>query len=260
MALLCALTAASLVVTPPMSQFHTMERFQITCPSASWTFHRITDYTPTPESCRAPWGTPRGASCIVKTAMVSSSGQYWCQDPESQCTERVNITVSYSKVILRTPVFAVNEGKKVTLKCSYKASDADPARSDFNASFYRQGEFVGSSPGGEMVLEAVSPDDEGLYQCEHVMKHVRSPQSRLSVIRRVVPQPSVPPTPALPLTTPSLRPKGFPLPRLLCSLGLFLLYTLIMCVAVATYCKWRRARAEQKQDYVNVSLRTIRDC
>ncbi|KAK7909589.1 hypothetical protein WMY93_014273 [Mugilogobius chulae] len=236
----------TLNVTPHGSQFHTLQHFTIGCPSEAWTVVRITQAKGTPESCGDPWGTPQDAGCKVGPAMGSDSGLYRCQNNQSQCSPAVNITVSKEKVVLQSPPFPSAEGDKVTLKCLFRNRNHEKPTSDFRASFFRNSDFVGQFPGGEMVLEHVYKEHEGLYHCEHPTK-AKSLQSLLSVKEKDAP-----------VTPAPHESKEKLLHRILISLGLFLLYTVILCISISIYCKCARARAEQKQPKQQSELVSLR--
>ncbi|KAK7909597.1 hypothetical protein WMY93_014281 [Mugilogobius chulae] len=205
----------------------------------------------TPEHCKA-WGTPDGMGCEVGPAVESDSGSYWCQNHnQTSCSPPANIIVTENKVILHSPVFPVEEEERVTMRCYFKKEAFDDPSSDFSAYFFRNNTLVGEFPKGEMVLESVAEKDEGLYRCEH-KTYGSSLKSFLYVKPKVALQVLVTTTSA-----PHV-PKEKPLHRILISLGLFLLYTVIFCISVSIYCKCTRARAELKQQESEmVSLRTI---
>uniref|UniRef100_A0A8C6TGQ6 Ig-like domain-containing protein n=1 Tax=Neogobius melanostomus TaxID=47308 RepID=A0A8C6TGQ6_9GOBI len=119
--------------------------------------------------------------------LVSDSGLYWCQDKDEQCTPPVNITVSgkYRKVILESPFFPVKKGQNVTLRCSYRAEEHHDPTSDFEAVFFRNGEFQGKFPGGKMVLSPVTKAHEGMYKCKHLPSEKQSLESQLIITIRV---------------------------------------------------------------------------
>ncbi|KAK7909580.1 hypothetical protein WMY93_014264 [Mugilogobius chulae] len=217
-----------------------MQGFTVSCPSDSWSVYRTTHYEPSPTSCTKPWGTPRGKSCVVDKLLSHDSGEYWCQKVK-ECSPKVNITIKEKGVILESPLFPVKEGENVTLKCSHKKTEK-PTK------FFKDGLFLDDVPGSEVVLKDVTKADQGLYSCGNTKD--MSPQSFLHVKAKDASQ-------VLPTSAPH-EPKENPLHRILISLGLFLLYTVILCISISIYCKCTRARAELKQQESEmVSLRTI---
>ncbi|KAL3050978.1 hypothetical protein OYC64_001287 [Pagothenia borchgrevinki] len=119
-------------------------------------------------------------------------------------------------------------GDEVALRCSYKEKGGIPT-SNFSAAFYKNNEFIGDHSAGKLIFQAVSKSDEGFYECEHPKK-AKSQQSWLAVTD----QPRVVCTPHPPL---------MPLSRLLCSILLFLTFTVIFIVCIYIYRRWARARA-----------------
>ncbi|KAJ0006199.1 hypothetical protein NQD34_013472 [Periophthalmus magnuspinnatus] len=176
-ALVCAVTAVTLSVSPDSTQFHPYEHFIVSCPSKSWTVYRSTRYEVTPEKCGGSWGVLEEGGCKEGPLLVSDSGLYWCQNhDQTQCSPAANITVSKEKLILKSPLFPVKEGEQITLTCSFKETRSAVATSNFNTSFFLNGDFKGEFPGGQMVLSSVTREHEGLYHCEHPTK-ARSLQS-----------------------------------------------------------------------------------
>ncbi|KAM9335192.1 uncharacterized protein ABDE67_020152 [Symphorus nematophorus] len=139
-------------------------------------------------------------------------------------------------VILETPAHPVTEGDTVTLRCSFKGMEQLESTSDLSAKFYKGDVFIGTESAGEKILQAVSKSDEGFYKCEHPNKGT-SPRSWLAVTVRDQ-YGSVPPTPP---------PSVMSLPRLLCSVLLFVLYTVIFIMCLCIYKRWARARANTKK-------------
>ncbi|KAJ0055702.1 hypothetical protein NL108_009643 [Boleophthalmus pectinirostris] len=250
---------ATVCVSPDSLQLHTYEYISISCPS-EWTVFRQTRFKPTPEKCGGSWGSHKGMNCKVDPTLISDTGLYWCQNQHNQTkrSSAANITISKEKLILESPLFPVKEGQQVTLRCSFKNSKFDDPTSNFNASFFLNGSFLGWFPGGQMVLSSVTQNQhQGLYHCMHPNQN-QSLQSLLIVEPNDAPSSSVPSSSVQPTSPP--WPKEIPLFRLLCFLALVVLYTFILGISISIYCKWTRARAEQKQqESERVSLQRIRD-
>ncbi|KAK7909598.1 hypothetical protein WMY93_014282 [Mugilogobius chulae] len=228
-ALACTAAAVTMTLSPPSSQFHTLEHFSLTCPSPSWTVFRTTVNKKTPERCEA-WGKPQsdGMGCKVGPTMESDSGSYWCQNHnQTSCSPPANIIVTENKVIVHSPVFPVEEEERCLL--------------------LQNNTLVGEFPKGEMVLESVAEADEGPYRCEH-RTYGSSLESFLDVKPKVALQLLVTPT-HTPTTAPLELKEKF-LHRIqisVNSLSLFLLSTVIFCISISIYCKCSRARAGLKQ-------------
>ncbi|KAK5848113.1 hypothetical protein PBY51_005758 [Eleginops maclovinus] len=159
----------------------------------------------------------------------SDTGVYWCQSLQGACSNTINISVNDGGVILGSPTFPVTVGDEVVLHCSYKAKNGVKATSDFSAAFYKNNTFIGNQPGGKLTLQNVSKSDEGFYRCEHP-KGGKSLPSRLAVKDRPT-DVSTPPPPPVPLA------------RLLCSILLFITFTVIFIVCIYIFQRWARARA-----------------
>lgn len=254
-ALLCAVTAAALTVSPDRSQHFTISDFTVRCPSDSWSVYRTTSFENSSSLCGRPWGRPRGSGCLVGPTLRSDSGRYWCQDKQrpERCSPAVNVTVYDRAVILETPLFPITEGQNVTLSCFYRAEEHHKPQSDFLVKFFKNEEFIGTFPGGKMSLTPVSKADEGQYMCEHPSK-AQSLQSTLIVKELSSTTASVSPSP------PPPQEVEISLYRVLCFVFLFVLDTVILSIGLSVYCRWKRAQAEEKNpESERVSLRRVRN-
>ncbi|XP_072232981.1 low affinity immunoglobulin gamma Fc region receptor II-a-like [Leuresthes tenuis] len=232
------LPTATLSVAPDQSQFFQYDRISLSCVanSTGWIVKRNT-LQRTAQKCQRGWAIQRGSSCIIENAYPADTGAYWCESPQGECSNTVNITVKAHGVILKSPLHPVEEGKDVTLRCSYRREEEEEETSDFPANFFKNGVFNGGQTSAELTLNAVSKSNHaGFYKCEHPTKGY-SPESLLTVKARA--PPILSPTPAPP-------PQAFPWIRVICSVLLFILYNIILILCVYMYRKWARARADAK--------------
>ncbi|XP_040887670.1 Fc receptor-like protein 5 isoform X2 [Toxotes jaculatrix] len=234
---LCLFMTATLSARPDRSQFFRYETLSLSCAVpgnfSGWTLRRNTS-SGSLHSCEVNWGRRNGSSCINRSVYSTDSGLYWCESEHGECSNVLSITVNSGVVILESPALPVTEGDKVTLRCSYKERYGEKSTSDFNATFYKNGVFIGIQPEGQLVLPAVSMSDEGFYKCQHPLKG-ESPQSLLSVRDRAQPK-------DVPTTPPVMSPD-----RLLCIVLLFVLYTAATILCFYMYRRRARARADAKR-------------
>ncbi|KAM3590652.1 uncharacterized protein V6R79_013799 [Siganus canaliculatus] len=242
--MLCLIPAAArLDISPNSAQIFQYTEVSLKCVEASsgWTLTRNTSRR-TSETCKPPWGTQSESSCTIEDAYPSDTGVYWCQSPQNEVSDTVSITVKVSGLILEVPALPVMEGDNVTLRCSYREKGKEGSSSGFNAAFYQDQVFKGNEPAGVKTLSPVTKDHEGLYKCKHPT-FGDSPESFLTVTgdlssSQLQTNPGPGPDPDPPIMT---------LPKLLCSVALFVFYTVILIISIYTYRKWARARAESRK-------------
>ncbi|XP_053199708.1 Fc receptor-like protein 5 [Scomber japonicus] len=230
---LCLLISAALSIHPDRAQFFRYEYISLNCTmpgnSDSWTVKRNTS-SELSVQCGVDFGRQNGSVCTIRRAYTEDSGQYWCESPQRECSNVIDVTVNIGVVILESPALPVTKGDKVTLRCSYREKYAKSSSSNFSAKFYKDGNFIGTQTIGQMTLESVSKSDEGLYKCEHPTEG-QSPQSLLAVR-------DIPPTPRTHVMT---------MPRLVCTILLIVLYNAILIMSIIIYRKWARGRAKAKK-------------
>ncbi|XP_075307021.1 uncharacterized protein LOC142368716 [Odontesthes bonariensis] len=229
---LCLLLSATLSILPNRSQFFWYDTITLSCGEAgnsgNWIIKRNTSHDMF-EPCNAGWGMSNETSCTIVHAYPSDTGVYWCESEQGECSNSLKITIT-DGVILHSPALPVTEGDKVTLLCYYKEQHHSYATFNFSANFYKDVAFIGTQPLGNMTFSAVSTSDEGFYKCEYPAKG-ESPQALLAVRSKVRTQPPLP----------------MSLPRLICTILLLVLYTVLLIVCVNVHRAWAKARAEAKR-------------
>ncbi|XP_008303798.1 sialoadhesin-like [Stegastes partitus] len=237
------LMLSTLSITPDRSQFFQYEQISLHCAadSSDWTVKRNTTQK-SAQACKHGWAIPDKSSCTIEDTLPSDTGTYWCESKQGDCSNAVNITVTFGAVILESPARPVKEGDKVTLRCSYKEEDDGESTSNFEAAFYKDNVFIGTENPGAMTLPAVTKSAEGLYKCKHPSEGESLP-SWLTVKAR---DQSV----AVSMTTPRPPPPPPPLmstTRVILFVLMFILYNIILIVCIYTYRKVARAHAEAKR-------------
>uniref|UniRef100_A0A8C5DEL8 Ig-like domain-containing protein n=1 Tax=Gouania willdenowi TaxID=441366 RepID=A0A8C5DEL8_GOUWI len=176
-----------ITVRPSSSQFFSGDSVTLSCdlhPS------NISRTTRTRESqCGQWWGEPVNSSCYIHYLVMWDSGMYWCENRDGETSERINITITDSSVLLQSPVLPVMEGQDVSLSCRSKN-----APSNHTASFYRGAALIGTSHSGHMTLPGVSRSDEDFYSCS--ISGAQSESSWISITASTLTPPTsqAPPT------------------------------------------------------------------
>ncbi|XP_067379166.1 sialoadhesin-like [Channa argus] len=238
---LCLILTVTLIIQPDRSQFFRYENISLSCAGSAdfnrWTVRRNTS-TKTSQPCRGGFGDPQESSCILKDIYTIDSGLYWCESEDgNECSNTLNITVAAGAVILESPALPVTEGDEVTLRCSHKKRFDPQPTSDFSATFFKDGVFIGTEAEGKMILPSVKQSDEGYYKCKHPTDG-ESAESWLSVT-----------------VTSKPTPPFFNLHKLVCTVLLFTLYILVMILCIRVFRKWTRARAAARKtsDHLKVN-------
>ncbi|XP_012712547.1 low affinity immunoglobulin gamma Fc region receptor II [Fundulus heteroclitus] len=231
---ICLAVAATLSIQPDRRQFFRYEAFNLSCAVSGnfsgWTVMRNASEEFSP--CEN-WGRPNRSSCINRSVYKSDNGRYWCQSEQGECSNTLDIRIHTGVVILESPALPVMEGDNVMLRCSYKERYDPNASSDFPAVFYQNDTFFGKRSEGKMILQKVSMSSKGFYKCQHPTKGESLP-SWLEVKEKPKPISNNP----LPLMTTS---------SLVCTIVLFIIYTIIFILCAMIYRRWARARAEAKR-------------
>ncbi|KAG7236272.1 hypothetical protein INR49_001188, partial [Caranx melampygus] len=171
--MLLVVSGADVVIVPSRLQLFEYEAVSFSCQgsgvSPEW---RVRNMKVNISTCQK---STSSVNCTNSNAVVSDSGEHWCEGPGGERSSAVNVTVTGGSVVLDGPVLPVTEGEAVTLRCRSRSSV-----SNHTAGFYRDGLFIGSSSTGTMTVENVSTAHGGLYKC-HISGAGESPQSPLTV-------------------------------------------------------------------------------
>ncbi|XP_067381010.1 putative high affinity immunoglobulin gamma Fc receptor IB [Channa argus] len=123
------------------------------------------------------WETSAG-SLNITPALVSHSGQYFCENEEGERSNSINITITAGDVILESPILPVKEGDNVVLRCRTRTAYKLPS------DFYKDGIFIKTEYSGKMTFHKIFTSDEGLYKCSISGSGGESPESWLTVTEK----------------------------------------------------------------------------
>ncbi|XP_028298300.1 low affinity immunoglobulin gamma Fc region receptor III-like [Gouania willdenowi] len=221
--------AVTLIVHPNRVAFYKYEDLSLSCePRATrWTVKRTTGYKTAEQLSKLR----------INDVFPSDSGAYWCESAEGESSPRINISVRVAGALLESPAQPVSEGDDVELRCHYRKTDDDTATSQFSASFFRNGKFIGrgKESEGRKTLQKVSTTDQGFYKCKHPTG-AESAENWLSVRGR----------PPSPTASPTLSPTGerMTVVGLVCTILLFIFYSGILLLCIYKYRRITSARAK----------------
>uniref|UniRef100_A0A671TN76 Ig-like domain-containing protein n=1 Tax=Sparus aurata TaxID=8175 RepID=A0A671TN76_SPAAU len=173
--LCCSVSDAAVRIAPTRLQIFEYQSISFTCFGvnvlAGWRVRNANEFLKT---CSNVTVTST-LTCTIEYAVISDSGEYWCEGGGGERSNTVHITVTDGSVILESPVLPVMEGEDVSLSCRKKKTS-----SNLPADFYKDGLHVESSSKGEMTIHRVSKSDEGNYKC-NISGAGESPESWLHV-------------------------------------------------------------------------------
>ncbi|KAK2899544.1 hypothetical protein Q8A73_012673 [Channa argus] len=155
-ALCIKLSEVFLRIDPNKLQFFEYESISLRCAgSHGLTEWRVMNNLP---SQFTQWETSAG-SLNITPALVSDSGQYFCENEKEERSNSINITITAGDVILESPALPVREGDNVVLRCRTKSFSNPPS------DFCKDGIFIKTDYSGKMTFLKISTSDEGLYKC-----------------------------------------------------------------------------------------------
>ncbi|XP_067380139.1 low affinity immunoglobulin gamma Fc region receptor III-like [Channa argus] len=114
-------------------------------------------------------------SLNITPALVSHSGEYFCESKEGERSNSINITITAGDVILESPAPPVKEGDNVVLRCRKRSFPNLPS------DFYKDGILSNTGYLGEVIIDKVSTSDEGSYKCRISVSHEESQEAQLTV-------------------------------------------------------------------------------
>ncbi|KAF3698144.1 Low affinity immunoglobulin gamma Fc region receptor II Fc gamma receptor IIB [Channa argus] len=120
------------------------------------------------------WETSAG-SLNITPALVSHSGEYFCENEEGERSNSINITITAGDVILESPAPPLMEGDNVVLRCRKRSFPNLPS------DFYKDGILSNTGYLGEVIIDKVSTSDEGSYKCRISVSHEESSETWLTV-------------------------------------------------------------------------------
>ncbi|XP_029114399.1 high affinity immunoglobulin gamma Fc receptor I-like [Scleropages formosus] len=157
------LSPATLTVRPNRAQHFAGQSLSLSCvvdgsSTGLWTVRRHVTRSGVQSVCEGAGG------CEISPTTVSHSGLYWCESGSgAERSPAVNILVHSGYVILDGPVQPLTEGDSLTLTCVGKYYRNSPIK---GAQFYKDGQEVTSSSGGQLTIGAVGQMDSGSYRCQ----------------------------------------------------------------------------------------------
>ncbi|KAJ0055920.1 hypothetical protein NL108_016112, partial [Boleophthalmus pectinirostris] len=151
-------------IVPSQLQFLEYTNLTVTCEGffndmIQWRVLRKDEKRNRRTSCNK--NTDAFGACHIEALYPSDSGEYWCESDDKRRSERVQVTVTVTDVILESPVRPVTVGDHVTLRCIKRKKLKPSTKFDF----YKDGVHVNTSSTGEMILHNISLSDQGLYKC-----------------------------------------------------------------------------------------------
>ncbi|KAL2087087.1 hypothetical protein ACEWY4_018146 [Coilia grayii] len=173
--------SAWLYVTPSRSQHFQSDPLTFSCKTKDsgtvWSVRRFTlwgELSDCPFNDKSKLLNP--STCNISSLTSSDSGVYWCQSESGERSNAVNITVHNGDVILESPVHPLRVGEQARLRCLGRKS----TKSNFIATFYKDGLHVDNQTPGTMTILKASKSHEGWYSCKDEEQR-KSPGSWISV-------------------------------------------------------------------------------
>uniref|UniRef100_A0A3B3ZXC7 Ig-like domain-containing protein n=1 Tax=Periophthalmus magnuspinnatus TaxID=409849 RepID=A0A3B3ZXC7_9GOBI len=162
------LFAVSLRVFPNRLQFFQYDSVSLSCEdqtnASEWTIMRNTSFHKNEKNSaqnKSNW-------VFNSNLYYNDAGVYWCQSERGECGAVVNINCDVphtGHVILESPSLPVKEGETVTLRCLF--NPRKKTRTEGTFVFFKDGDCVRNSTGGDLTIHNVAHSDSGLYTCSH---------------------------------------------------------------------------------------------